>query len=68
MYKIIWILKECIQLCFTCYVNENEAITYLADSQNQIYSQCHNNIQLTSLTFKNPNQLYKKDTKYSKPV
>ena len=34
MYNMIWISKKSIQLCFTCYINENEAITYLVDSQN----------------------------------
>ena len=55
MYNMIWISKKSIQLCFTCYINENEAITYLVDSQNQICSQYYDNIQLTSLAFKNPN-------------
>ena len=45
MYDMIWTSIECLQLCFTHYIDEGKDITCPQDLQNQIHSQCQDKVQ-----------------------
>jgi len=45
IYDMIWTSTECLQLCFTHYIDKGKDITCLQDLQNQICSQCQDKVQ-----------------------